>query len=94
MNCHVIAIDNGTKREICDSLGADHFIDFTKTSDLAHAVKEILSESNATKSIVLALVGTREAYREGMKMLGYGGTFVCVGLRKWNVLRGDRAHPD
>ena len=79
MGCRIIAIDSGSKKEDCERLGAHHFVDFTKTSNLAEAVNDILAKS---KSIVLGLVGSREAYQEGMKMLGHGGTFVCVGLRE------------
>ena len=82
MGCHIIAIDSGSKKEVCERLGADHFVDFTTTSNLAEAVKDILAQFNVPKSIVLALVGSHEAYQEGMKMLGHGGTFVCVGLRE------------
>ena len=81
MGCMVIAIDGGAKREVCKQLGAHHFIAFTTSSNTVQAVNDILSKYNTTKSIVLALVGSPDAYRQGIEMLGHGGTFVCVGLR-------------
>jgi propanol-preferring alcohol dehydrogenase len=76
----IIAIDGGDeKRDLCKRLGAEEFIDFTKTQDIAAEVMRI-TKYGAHGVIVTA--ATKEAYASAPGLLRPGGTVVAVGLPK------------
>ncbi|KIV94404.1 hypothetical protein, variant [Exophiala mesophila] len=78
MGMRVIAIDGGDeKRELCKKLGAEEFIDYTKTSDIAAEVTRI-TKYGAHGVVVTA--ATKEAYATAPGFLRPGGTVVAVGL--------------
>ena len=76
----VIAIDSGSsKRDLCLSLGAEHFLDFATTTDIPAAVNKITTYgAHAT----LIFAGSRTSYEQAPHMLRVGGTMVCVALPK------------
>jgi alcohol dehydrogenase, propanol-preferring len=77
MGFRVIAVDGGVEKEIlCTSLGAEVFIDFTRVTDVPAKVVELTGGVAG----VIAAAGNRASYEQGAKMLGAGGTLVCVGL--------------
>lgn len=76
----VIAIDGGSEKgELCKKLGAEEFIDFTTTSDIASEVKRITTYGAHG---VLVTAATKEAYAMAPNLLRPGGTVVAVGLPK------------
>ncbi|KAK2684786.1 hypothetical protein QWA68_016336 [Fusarium oxysporum] len=78
MGMRVIAIDTGdNKRELCLSLGAEVFIDFKTTKDLATKVMEI-TKHGAHGVIVTA--ASEAAYESAPTFLGPNGTVVAVGF--------------
>ncbi|OJD35129.1 alcohol dehydrogenase [Diplodia corticola] len=79
MGFHVVAVDAGdSKRAYCSSLGAEVYVDVTKVSDAAAAVKEATGGRGA--SAVLVTAGTGAAYQASLGMLAPFGTMVCIGI--------------
>jgi propanol-preferring alcohol dehydrogenase len=80
MGMRVIAIDGGdAKRDLCLSLGAEKFIDFTSTSDIA---TEIMKITKYGAQGVIVFSATKAGYEQAPHLLRPGGTMVCVGLPK------------
>ena len=76
----VIAIDSGTeKAELCKKLGAEAFIDFATTSDIAAEITRITTYGAHG---VIVTDATKEAYAAAPSYLRPGGTLVAVGLPK------------
>lgn len=74
----IIAIDGGEEKEkLTKDLGAEHFIDFQKTKDLAAEVQK-LTTYGAHGCVVFSAV--RSGYELGPHTLRPGGTMVAVGL--------------
>jgi propanol-preferring alcohol dehydrogenase len=74
----VIAIDGGDeKRDLCKRLGAEEFIDYTKTKDIPAEVKRITTYGAHG---VLVTAATKEAYAMAPMLLRPQGTMVAVGL--------------
>lgn len=75
---NVIAIDKGQKkRQLCISLGAKHFFDFSEVN-IVDAVKTATSGLGA-HGVVCTANGAR-AYEQSLQMLRPLGTLVCVGI--------------
>jgi len=67
----VIAIDGGDeKRDLCKSLGAEEFIDFTQVKDIP---AEIMRITTYGAHGVLVTAATKEAYANAPMMLRPGG---------------------
>ena len=76
----IIAIDGGDeKRDLCKRLGAEEFIDFTKTQDIP---AEVLRITTYGAHGVIVTAATKEAYASAPALLRPGGTVVAVGLPK------------
>jgi alcohol dehydrogenase, propanol-preferring len=76
----IIAIDGGDeKRDLCKRLGAEEFVDFTKTQDIA---AEIMRITTYGAHGVIVTAATKEAYASAPGFLRPGGTVVAVGLPK------------
>ncbi len=74
----VIAIDGGDeKRDLCKRLGAEEFIDYTKTKDIP---AEVLRITTHGAHGVLVTAATKEAYAQAPMLLRPQGTMVVVGL--------------
>ncbi|KAJ5150034.1 Alcohol dehydrogenase 1 [Penicillium atrosanguineum] len=74
----VLAIDKGEKkRQLCISLGATEFLDFSKV-DIVEAVKA--SASGLGAHAVICTANGERAYEQSMQMLRPLGTLVCVGI--------------
>jgi propanol-preferring alcohol dehydrogenase len=77
MGLRVIAVDGGAEKEALSvSSGAEAFIDYTKVADVPERVLKLTGGVAG----VIAAAGNRASYEQGAKMLGEGGTLVCVGL--------------
>ena len=80
MGMRVIAIDGGEEKcRLCKDLGAEEYIDFTKTKDLPAEVTRI-TKYGAHSTIVFA--ATREAYAVAPNLVRPAGSIVVVGLPK------------
>lgn len=76
----IIAIDGGDeKRDLCKKLGAEEFIDFTQTKDIAAEITRITTYGAHG---VIVTAATKEAYASAPSFLRPGGTVVAVGLPK------------
>lgn len=74
----VIAIDGGEhKRELCMKLGAEVFIDFKETKDIA---AEVIKITTYGAHGVIVTAATRAAYESAPSFLRPNGTVVAVGL--------------
>ena len=74
----MIAIDGGKEKQaLCKKLGAEEFIDFTTTKDLAAEVMR-LTTYGAHGAIVFSAV--KQSYEVAPSFLRPGGTMVAVGL--------------
>ncbi len=73
----VIGIDNGLKKDVCEKLGVEHFIDFTKVKDIPKEIHKITS-IGAHGVVVLAPIS--KIYNEASDYLREQGTMVCIGI--------------
>lgn len=79
LGLRVIAVDGGSaKRDLCLRLGAEHYLDFADTPDLAKAVSELTDGLGAHAVIVFAAVAA--GYAVAPSLLRSGGTVVAIGL--------------
>lgn len=78
MGMRVIAIDGGDeKRDLCLKLGAEVFIDFKTTKDIATQVLKVTTHGAHG---VIVTAATRAAYESAPNYLRPNGTVVAVGL--------------
>ena len=75
----VIAIDTGDeKRQLCEKLGADAWIDFKTSSDIVADVKRITGGPGAHAAVVTA--ASPSGYTQAVDYLREGGRLMAVGL--------------
>jgi alcohol dehydrogenase, propanol-preferring len=90
MGFRVIGIDAGSKKDLVMECGAEVFIDHEK-QDVEEEVKK------ATKGLkaqaVLVLNAANAAYAQGLDLLRFGGTMVCVGLPEGELKPIAKAFP-
>jgi propanol-preferring alcohol dehydrogenase len=80
MGMRVIAIDGGNaKRDLCLSLGAEKFIDFTTCSDIT---TEVMKITGYGAHGVIVFSATKAGYEQAPHLLRPNGTMVSVGLPK------------
>ena len=80
MGMRPIVIDGGeAKRKLALEMGAEHFIDFRESNNVAAAVKEAADGIGAHGVIVTA----HQAYQDAISYVGarVGAKIVCVALR-------------
>ncbi|KAM5359981.1 hypothetical protein ACJZ2D_014075 [Fusarium nematophilum] len=78
MGMRVIAIDTGDqKRQLCERLGAEVFIDFKTSEDVAAEVRNI---TRLGAHGVLVIAASRQAFATAPGFLRPGGTVVAVGI--------------
>lgn len=86
MGARVIALDAPSKESFCKSLGADHFLDFTKFSSDEALTEEVLKLSGKSEvnpggvNTVLLCSSSNKAYAQAMNFLGFRGTLVVLGV--------------
>lgn len=82
LRMRVIAIDTSTsKRQLCLSLGAEHFIDYaSKTPEEIAA--EVTSITTHGAHGVIVTAGSEASYALAPSLLRPGGKMVCVGIPK------------
>jgi propanol-preferring alcohol dehydrogenase len=76
----VLALDMGVKEQLCRSLGADEFVDFTKFTDDASLATEIKKLTGGGARTVLMCSSSTKAYDQAVGWLGFRGTLVCLGV--------------
>lgn len=79
MGMRPIAIDGGeAKEKLCLSIGAEAFVDFTKTKDVAGEIKRIADGVGAHGVVVTAY----QAYKDAISYVGdrKGARIMCVAL--------------
>lgn len=75
----VIAIDSGSeKKDLCEKLGADAWIDFKECKNIVEEVKKITDGKGAHAALVTAASST--GYTEAVDYLRSGGKLMAVGL--------------
>ncbi|KAF2019100.1 GroES-like protein [Aaosphaeria arxii CBS 175.79] len=80
LGARVLAIDHGSKKQFCQSLGADEFLDFTmfqEDKDLSNAVLQITSGG---ARIGLMCSSSPRTYANALSWLGFRGHLVCLGV--------------
>jgi len=81
MGLRPIAIDGGSKkRDLCLSLGAEAYVDFLETKDVAGEVVKIADGIGAHGVYVSA--GAPAAYKDAIALVGHriGAKIMCIGL--------------
>lgn len=79
MGRRVIAIDGGPeKKKLCESLGADAWIDFTECKDIVAEIKRITDGKGAHAAVVTTASST--GYTQAVDYLREGGKLMAVGL--------------
>ncbi|KAH8602596.1 chaperonin 10-like protein [Bisporella sp. PMI_857] len=80
MAYRIIGIDHGSKESLIKECGAEVFLDITKFDDktLAEEVKKVTGGVGA--SAVINCTASNGAYAQGLSLLRFGGTLVCVGM--------------
>lgn len=80
MALRVIGIDAGPKAKVVLDSGAEHFIDITAHDDasIEAEVKKLTGGLGA--SAVIVCTASNKAYAQGMNLLRFSGTLVCVGM--------------
>ncbi|KUI53528.1 Alcohol dehydrogenase 2 [Cytospora mali] len=87
----VIGIDSGSKRDFVLESGAEHFIDFTASKDVAKDVMNLTDGLGA--HAVINLTASNSAYALGMDLLRFGGTLVCAGIPEGDPVPIAKAFP-
>ncbi|BFZ60300.1 hypothetical protein YB2330_001336 [Saitoella coloradoensis] len=80
MGYRVIAIDGGDdKKKLCESLGADVFVDFMKEGEnIVKAVRDAADGEGADAVVVVN--SSARSYAQAPDFLAIGGTLVAVGI--------------
>jgi len=80
MGFRVIGVDGGDeKRALCEKLGCEAFVDFTKVKDVT---AEVMKITGLGAQGVFVTAGNAAAYGSAPGMLGVGGKLMCIGLRE------------
>ncbi|KAJ5592178.1 hypothetical protein N7537_009082 [Penicillium hordei] len=80
MGLRVIAIDGGDeKREMCEQLGTETYVDFTKTKDLVADVKAATPGGLGAHAVILLAV-SEKPFQQASEYVRSRGTIVAIGL--------------
>jgi propanol-preferring alcohol dehydrogenase len=80
MGLHVIAVDGGQeKAQMCESLGAQTYVDFTTSKDLVQDVKKATPDGLGPEAVLLLAV-SEKPFQQASEYVRSRGTIVCVGL--------------
>ncbi|BFZ63034.1 Alcohol dehydrogenase [Saitoella coloradoensis] len=75
----VIAIDAGSKRQLCEGLGAEAFIDFAEAGDELPKRVQDLTDGEGAHAVVVVNASPK-SYASAPDLLRIGGQLVCVGI--------------
>lgn len=80
MGLRIIAIDGGDeKRAMCEQLGAEAYIDFTKSKDLVHDVQAATADGLGPHAVLLLAV-SELPFQQAASYVRPRGTIVAIGL--------------
>lgn len=80
MGYRTIAVDTGAdKKALCETLGADAWVDFKQTDDIVKAIKAATTDGLGPQGAVITSPRP-EAYETAMQYIRPTGTVVAVGL--------------
>lgn len=80
MGLSVIAIDGGDEKgAMCAKLGAQSYIDFTKTKDLVADVQAATPDGTGPHAVILLAV-SEKPFQQAADYVRSRGTVVCIGL--------------
>ncbi|KAJ5665454.1 uncharacterized protein N7477_007902 [Penicillium maclennaniae] len=80
MGLRVIAIDGGEeKRSMCESLGAETYVDFIKSKDLVADVKAATPQGLGAHAVIL-LAASEKPFQQAVDYARPRGTIVAIGL--------------
>jgi len=80
MGLRIIAIDGGDeKRELCEKLGAESFVDFTKSKDVVKDVQAATEDGLGPHAVLLLAVSERP-FQQAAAYVRPRGTVICIGM--------------
>ncbi|KAJ5263544.1 hypothetical protein N7478_011149 [Penicillium angulare] len=80
MGLRVVAIDGGEeKKDMCESLGAEAYVDFTKSKDLVADVKAATPEGLGAHAVLLLAV-SEKPFQQAVEYARPRGAIVAIGL--------------
>ncbi|KZF19496.1 alcohol dehydrogenase-like protein [Xylona heveae TC161] len=89
MGIRAIGIDGGDeKRAMCDSLGADAFIDFTKSKDVVKDVQAATEDGLGPHAVILLAVAEKP-FQQATEYVRPRGTVVAIGLPAGAYLKAE-----
>ncbi|KAL1959285.1 hypothetical protein VTO42DRAFT_2472 [Malbranchea cinnamomea] len=80
LGARVLALDGGDKKDFCESLGVDVFVDFTAFATDADLCSRVKTVTGGGAQVVIACSGSNRAYGQAMGYLDDCGTLVCIGI--------------
>lgn len=80
MGLRTIAIDTGDeKKEMCNTLGAEAFVDFAKSSNVVKDVQAATPDGLGPHAVLLVAVNEKP-FQQAAEYVRPRGTVVCIGL--------------
>jgi len=80
MGLRIVAIDGGDEKKVmCEQLGAEAFVDFTKSSDLVEDVKAVSPDGLGVHAVLL-LAAAAKPFEQATGYVRSRGTIVAIGL--------------
>ncbi|QKX54181.1 uncharacterized protein TRUGW13939_01265 [Talaromyces rugulosus] len=80
MGLHIVAIDGGDeKKAMCESLGAEAYVDFTKSKDLVKDVQKATPDGLGPHAVILVAV-SELPFQQAADYVRSRGTIVAIGL--------------
>ncbi|KAF2451443.1 alcohol dehydrogenase [Karstenula rhodostoma CBS 690.94] len=80
MGLRTIGIDTGdAKKDMCATLGAEHFVDFAKSSNLVKDVQAATPDGLGPHAVLLVAVNERP-FQQAAEYIRPRGTVVCIGM--------------
>ncbi|KAL2847197.1 alcohol dehydrogenase 1 [Aspergillus pseudoustus] len=80
MGIRVVAVDGGDeKRAMCEALGTETFVDFTKSKDVVADVKAATPDGLGAHAVILLAVSERP-FQQATEYVRSRGTIIAIGL--------------
>ncbi len=94
MGLRVIAIDHGSKEQLCKDCGAHEFLDFTAFKDetLQKRVRDLANNGRGA-NLVVVVNAANKSYEQGLGFLKPKGTLVCIGMPEGTPVPIQSAYP-